>query len=70
MARLVDILIVDDRAVEADVTILALQYSAPSATVLRLKNGAEALTYLCGLDEFAGPSPSLPGLVLLDAHMP
>lgn len=70
MARLVDILIVDDRAVDADVTILALKYAAPTARVLRLKNGAEALSYLFGLDRFAGPSPSLPGLVVLDAQMP
>ena len=46
MARLVDILVVDDGAVDADVTILALEYAAPAARVLRLKNGGEALSCL------------------------
>jgi hypothetical protein len=46
MARLVDILVVDVGAADSDVTILALEYAAPAARVLRLKNGAEALSCL------------------------
>ncbi len=46
MARLIDILVVDDGAVDADVTSLALEYAAPIAGVLRSKHGAEALSYL------------------------
>ena len=70
MARVVDILSVDDRAVDADITILVLQNSASDDRVLRSKNGAAALSYLFGRDQLVRPSPSLPSLVLLDARLP
>jgi CheY-like chemotaxis protein len=62
--RGVDILVVDDRAVDAEITILALKHSAQSARIL--KSGAEALSYLFCLDARLWPSQSMPGLVLLD----
>jgi two-component system, response regulator len=71
MARNIDILLVDDRAIDAEVTLSALRRAAiPEAKFLRLRNGDEALRYLFAVGEFARRSAGMPGLVLLDADMP
>jgi two-component system, response regulator len=71
MARNIDVLLVDDRSIDAEVTLYALQRASTSdAKVLRLRNGDEALRYLFAVGEFARRSTGLPGLVLLDADMP
>jgi CheY-like chemotaxis protein len=71
MGRTIDVLIVDDRSVDAEVTLFALrQASTPDARFLRLKDGGEALRYLFALGEFANRSGGPPGLVLLDTDMP
>jgi CheY-like chemotaxis protein len=67
----VDVLLVEDRSIDAEVTLFALrQASTPNAKLLRLRDGNEALRYLFALGEFAHRSPRRPGLVLLDADMP
>lgn len=71
MGRKIDVLVVDDRAIEAEVTLSALRLAAtPDARFLRLKDGNEALRYLFGVGEFARRSTVLPDLVLLDMDMP
>jgi two-component system response regulator len=71
MGRKIDVLVVDDRSIDAEVTLFALrQASTPDAKFLRLKDGNEALRYLFALGEFEHRSASLPELVLLDADMP
>jgi two-component system, response regulator len=71
MARKIDALVVDDRSIDAEVTLFALrQASTPDARFLRLKDGNEALRYLFALGEFAHRSGGMPELVLLDAEMP
>jgi CheY-like chemotaxis protein len=71
MARSIDVLLVEDRSVDAEVTLFALrQASTPDARVLRLKDGNEALRYLFAVGEFAHRSTGVPGLVLLDSDMP
>lgn len=71
MARKIDVLVVDDRSIDAEVTLFALrQASTSDAKFLRLKDGNEALRYLFALGEFARHSKGLPGLVLLDMDMP
>ena len=71
MPRKIDVLVIDDRTVEAEVTLYALrQASTTDAKFLRLKDGAEALRYLFSLGEFAHRSTGMPALVLLDAQMP
>lgn len=70
MASSVDVLVVDDRAIDADVTLFALRRAAPAAKVLRLKSGEEALHYLFGVGEFARSPGRMPTLVLLDMEMP
>src|SRR5262245_8056894 len=71
MGRKFDVLVVDDRSIEAEVTLFGLRLAAtPDARFLRLKDGNEALRYLFGLGEFARRSTALPDLVLLDMDMP
>ena len=71
MVRSIDVLLVDDRSVDADVTLFALrQASTPDAKLLRLRGGDEALRYLFAVGEFAHRSTGMPGLVLLDMDMP
>jgi CheY-like chemotaxis protein len=71
MGRKIDVLVVDDRSVDAEVTLFALrQASTRDANFLRLKDGNEALRFLFALGEFARRSPQVPELVLLDMDMP
>ena len=71
MVRSIDVLVVDDRSADADVTLFALRHaSTPDAKLLRLKDGDEALRYLFAVGEFAHRSSGMPGLVLLDVDMP
>jgi two-component system, response regulator len=71
MVRSIDVLVVDDRSVDADVTLFALRHASTSdAKFLRLRNGDEALRYLFAVGEFARRSAGMPGLVLLDMDMP
>lgn len=71
MVRAIDVLLVEARAVDAEVTLSALrQASTPDAKVLRLSEGNQALRYLFAVGEFAHRSPGLPGLILLDVDLP
>jgi CheY-like chemotaxis protein len=64
-----DVLVVDDRMLDAQETLVALEQVAPRATVLQLDNGREALAYLFSVGEFAGRPPIMPQLVLLSEEM-
>lgn len=70
MSRGVDVLVVDDRTVDADMTLLASRLAAPNAKLLRLDNGDQALEYLFGVGAFASSRRQPPGLLILDAEMP
>jgi len=71
MGRNFDVLVVDDRSVDAEVTLFALrQASTHDARFLRLKDGNEALRFLFARGEFTHRSPRVPELVLLDMDMP
>lgn len=64
-----DILIVNDRCLDAHETIIALEQVAPRAKVLHLLGGDEALHYLFSVGAFAGRTPGMPRLVLLSWEM-
>ena len=71
MARTFDVVLVEHRSIDAEVTLTALRQAATStARLLRLKDGDQALRYLFAVGEFAQRSPRPPGLVLLDMDMP
>lgn len=67
----IDVLVVENRSVDAEVTLFALRQAATcDAKFLRLREGSEALRYLFAVGEFARRSTGMPGLVLLDTDMP
>lgn len=71
MVRHVDVLLVEERAADAEITLTALRKgSTRDARLLRLRDGNEALRYLFSVGEFERRSAGMPGLVLLDEGMP
>jgi two-component system response regulator len=71
MGHRVDVLLVEERSVDAEVTLSALRKGATrDARMIRLRDGNEALRYLFAVGEFERRSPGMPGLVLLDLGMP
>jgi two-component system response regulator len=71
MVRKIDVLVVENRSVDAEVTLFALRQAATSdAKLLRLRDGSEALRYLFAVGEFERRSTGMPDLVLLDTDMP
>lgn len=64
-----DVLVVNDRMLDAHETLVALEQVAPRAAVLQLDSGREALEYLFSVGAFAGRPPLMPQLVLLSADM-
>ena len=71
MLRTFDVVVVEHRSIDAEVTMAALRQAAPSkAKLLRLRDGDQALRDLFAVGEFAQRSPATPGLMLLDMDMP
>ena len=66
----IDILLVEDNAADAELTLRALQKHHLANRVHWVKDGAEALDYLFTSGVHAGRAPGLPKLVLLDVRMP
>jgi two-component system response regulator len=64
-----DILIVNDRMLDAHETLVALEQVAPRATVLHLDSGNETLEYLFSVGAYVGRPPTMPQLVILSAEM-
>jgi len=64
-----DILVVNDRMLDAHETLVALEQVAPRATVLHLDSGGEAVEYLFSVGAFAGRPSTMPQLVLLSAEI-
>lgn len=66
----VDVLVADDSDDDAATTIRALRQIAPDASVVRVKDGVDALHYLFATGGYEGRAPGSPRLILLDVHMP
>jgi two-component system response regulator len=64
-----DVLIVNDRMMDAQTTLVAFEQVAPRARVLHLMTGSEALQYLFSAGLFAGRAPVMPQLVVLSLEM-
>jgi len=65
------ILLVEDTEDDIELTLLALERSTISHTVVVARDGADALTYLLGTGDAAAPPPeTLPRVVLLDLKLP
>jgi two-component system, response regulator len=64
-----DVLVVNDRRLDAHETLVALEQVAPRAAVLDLDSGREALEYVFSVGAFAGRLSRMPQLVLLSADL-
>ena len=65
------ILLVEDNDDDAELTLMAFRAAHISNSVVRVRDGVEALDYLWGRDGYAGRDPNdLPAVVLLDLNLP
>lgn len=69
MVSSADVLVVDDRLLEAQTALVALERVAPRARVLHLVDGGEALEYLFSTGIFAGRAAQMPQLVFISLDM-
>jgi two-component system response regulator len=71
MIENIEILLVEDNASDAEMTIRALKKNNLANRLLHVKDGAEALDFLFGEGSFAGKEAgNKPRVVLLDLKMP
>jgi two-component system response regulator len=69
--ELVEILLVEDSAADAEMTLRALRQNNLANHVHWVKDGEEALHFMFGTGAYAGrPAAPAPKLVMLDLHMP
>ena len=66
----VDILLVEDNPLDAELTMTGLQSGKVANTITWVKDGVEALEYLFRTGEYANRPDVAPRLVLLDLKMP
>ncbi len=66
----VDILLVEDTATDAEMTIRALRRRGMANHLVWVRDGSEALDFLFRQGVYAGREDSRPKLVLLDVKMP
>lgn len=67
----VDLLLVEDRAEDAELALMALQEHNLMNNIKWVKDGQEALDYLFAENEYADRnSTNKPKMILLDLHMP
>lgn len=67
----IEILLVEDNADDAEMTIHALRKHNLANKLIHMKDGEEALDFLFGTGKFAGRDLSIkPSLILLDLKMP
>jgi two-component system response regulator len=69
MNDVIDIMLVDDCDTDARTTMKAVRRAAPTASVLRIKDGEQALRFLFARGLFTR-EPQLPRLILLDLTLP
>ncbi|UXI66647.1 response regulator [Tahibacter amnicola] len=66
----IDVLLVDDSAIDAELTLHGLRSGDQARRVLWLQDGDVALDYLFRRGRYAGRSDAGPRMVLLDLKMP
>ena len=64
------ILLVEDNADDAELTMLALRQGHVENEVVHVEDGVLALDYLMGTGDHAAAPPPLPEIVLLDLKLP
>lgn len=66
----VDVLLVEDNPLDAEMTMVALDYQHMGNRLEWVKDGEQALDYLYCRGNFLGRKPGTPKLVLLDLKLP
>jgi two-component system response regulator len=66
----VEILLIEDSDADAEMTVRALKKGNVANTVIRLKDGVEALEFLERTGTYSDRGPGDPKLILLDIKMP
>jgi two-component system, response regulator len=66
----IDILLVEDNPLDAELTMRGLKSQKVANTITWLKDGAEALDYVFRRNAYAGRADKGPRLILLDLKMP
>jgi two-component system, response regulator len=70
-SNVIDILLVEDNAGDAELTLRALRKHNLANHVIHLRDGSEALDFLFGMGKFLGRNvEELPRILLLDLKMP
>lgn len=64
------IVLVEDNPNDLELTLLALERARLAKEVLVLRDGAEALDYLCGKGSWEGREKGNPAVILLDLKLP
>jgi two-component system response regulator len=70
MAQLKRILLAEDNERDVELTLAALEDYNLANEVVVVRDGADAIDYLCHRGKFAGESNNTPVVVLLDLKMP
>jgi CheY-like chemotaxis protein len=70
MQQQVDVLVVDDRDMEARDTILGIRYAHANSTITRLKDGEAARDFMFRQGLFKDRPSILPRLVILELDLP
>lgn len=70
MAELKPILLVEDNPKDIELTLVALSKTNLANEVVVLRDGVEALDYLCYRGRFAQRPKGLPAVILLDLKLP
>ena len=70
MAALKPILLVEDNPKDLELTLIALSKNHLANEVVAVRDGVEALDYLCYRNQYARPTRGLPAVVLLDLKLP
>lgn len=68
--KTVDILLVEDRAEDAELAMMAFKEKNLANSIVWVKDGEEALKYLFEDHDFLSPEQDRPKVVLLDVKMP
>ncbi len=68
--RQVEILLVEDNATDAELTLRALKKNNLANNVVWVKDGAEALDFIFQTGAYAGRANGMPKLILLDLKLP
>jgi two-component system response regulator len=66
----IDVLLVEDSATDAELTIKALKNQQLAGNIVHMKDGAEALDFIFCKGKYVDRENTLPSLILLDLKVP